>query len=113
MQFINQQSSTTMVYPQSQSTSLSQPPPLPIELLPTSPQKSENNLSIEVHSLEMKYLEDDQLAAAIECDQQSQSSINTLPQTTQVVDKSLSFGSEEYLRRYGLFKNTNRDENDL
>jgi hypothetical protein len=112
MQFINQQSSTTTVYPQSQSASVSQPPPLPIEPLPTSPQKSENNLSIEVHSLEMKYLEDDQLAVAIECDRQSQTSINALPQTAQVVDKSLSFGTEEYLQRYGLFTDSNRDEND-
>jgi hypothetical protein len=38
MQFINQQSSITTVYPQSQST------PLSTELLPTSPQKFENNL---------------------------------------------------------------------
>jgi hypothetical protein len=98
MQFINQQSSTTTVYPQSQP-SISSPPPPPTELLPTSPQKSENNLSIEVHGLEMKYLEDDQLAVAIECDRQSQ--------TPQIVDKSLSFGTQEYLRRYGLFTDSN------
>jgi len=96
MQFINQESSTTTVYPQSQSAP---PPPPPVELLPTSPQKSENNLSIEVHGLEMKYLEDDQLVAAIECDRQSQ--------TSQIVDKSLSFRTEEYLQRYGLFMNSN------
>jgi hypothetical protein len=97
MQFINQESSTTTVYPQSQSAP-SVPPPQ-TELVLTSPQKSENNLSIEVHGLEMKYLEDDQLAVAIECDRQSQ--------TPQVIDKSLSFGTQEYLKRYGLFNNSN------
>ncbi|CAF3645637.1 unnamed protein product [Rotaria sordida] len=102
MQFINQQSSTTTVYPQSVPTS-----PPPIERLPTSPQKSENNLSIEVHSLEMKYLEDDQLAVAIECDRQSQKTLDVLPQTSQIVDKSLSFETQEYLRRYGLFTDSN------
>ncbi|CAF3907095.1 unnamed protein product [Rotaria sp. Silwood2] len=103
MQFINQQSSTTTVYPQSQSISTSSPP---IEL-PTSPHKSENNLSIEVHSLEMKYLEDDQLAVAIECDRQSQKTLNVLPQTSQIVDKSLSFETQEYLRRYDLLTDSN------
>jgi hypothetical protein len=93
MQFINQQSSTTTVYPQSQSV------PSSTELLLTSPQKSENNLSVEVHGLEMKYLEDDQLAVAIECHQPSQ--------TPEIIDKSLSFGTEEYLQRYGLFTDSN------
>lgn len=66
--------STTTVYPQSQPTPPSHPPPPPLsslttELLPTSPLRSEKSLSIEVHGLEMKYREDDQLAVAIECDQ--------------------------------------------
>jgi hypothetical protein len=100
MQFINQQSSTTTVYPQSQPTSPPPPPPPPPPpSLPTSPPRSENSLSIEVHGLEMKYLEDDQLAAAIECDRQSQ--------TPPVADKSLSFGTQEYLERYGLFTDSN------
>ena len=93
MQFINQQSSTTTVYPPSQSV------PPPTESLPISPPRSENSLSVEVHGLEMKYLEDEQLAAAIEYDQQSK--------TPEVVDKSLSFGTQEYLQRYGLFTDTN------
>ncbi len=103
MQFINQQSSITTVYPQSQPPPPPPPPPppLPAELLPTSPPRSENSLSIEVHGLEMKYLEDDQLAVAIECDRQSQS------QTPQIVDKSLSFETQEYLQRYGLFTDSN------
>lgn len=87
MQFINQQSSTTTLYPPS------------TESLPISPPRSENSLSVEVHGLEMKYLEDDQLAAAIECNQQSQ--------TPQAADKSLSFGTQEYLQRYGLFTDAN------
>lgn len=87
MQFINQQSSTTTLFPPS------------TESLPISPPRSENSLSVEVHGLEMKYLEDDQLAAAIECDRQSQ--------TPPVADKSLSFGTREYLQRYGLFTDTN------
>jgi hypothetical protein len=91
MQFINQQSSTTTVYPQSV--------PASTELVITSPQKSENNLSIEVHGLEMKYLEDDQLADAIECHRESK--------TPEIVDKSLSFGTEEYLQRYGLLTDSN------
>ena len=95
MQFINQQSSTTTLYPPSQSTLL----PPATESLPISPPRSENSLSVEVHGLEMKYLEDDQLAAAIECNQQSQ--------TPQVGDKTLSFGTQEYLQRYGLFTDTN------
>jgi len=88
MQFINQESSTTTVYPQSQSTSVPN----------DSPPRSDNSLSIEVHGLEMKYLEDDQLAAAIECGQQSQ--------TPRSVDKSLSFGTQDYLQKYGLFAQT-------
>ncbi|CAF1532840.1 unnamed protein product, partial [Rotaria magnacalcarata] len=95
MQFINQRSSTTTLFSQPQS-------------LHTSPQKSENNLSIEVHGLEMKYLEDDQLAVAIECDRKAQKSLNVLPETSQIVDKSLSFESKEYLRRYDLFTDSNR-----
>ncbi|CAF2993099.1 unnamed protein product [Rotaria socialis] len=95
MQFINQRSSTTTLFSQSQS-------------LHTSPQKSENNISIEVHGLEMKYLEDDQLAVAIECDRKAQKSLNILPETSQIVDKSLSFESKEYLRRYDLFTDSNR-----
>ncbi len=103
MQFINQQSSTTTVYPQTQLT-----PPPPNDLLPTSPQKSENNLSIEVHGLEMKYLEDEQLAAAIECDRQSQTTLNKLPPTSQFADITLSFETQEYLRRYGLLTDPNK-----
>jgi hypothetical protein len=102
MQFINQQSSTTTVYPQAQLT------PPPNDLLPTSPQKSENNLSIEVHGLEMKYLEDEQLAAAIECDRQSQATLNKLPPTSQFADITLSFETQEYLRRYGLLTDPNK-----
>lgn len=102
MQFINQESSTTTVCPQTKAPpsplppSTSQAPAPSVESLLTSPPKSENNLSIEVHGLEMKYLEDDQLAAAIEFDRQSQS------QTPRSVDKSLSFGTQDYLQRYGL-----------
>ena len=103
MQFINQQSSTTTVCPQSQSVPTFPSPPSTAEHFPTSPQQSENNLSIEVHGLEMKYLEDDQLAIAIECDRQSQTLLNTLPQSSQNIDKSLSFETQEYLRRYNLF----------
>jgi D-serine deaminase-like pyridoxal phosphate-dependent protein len=51
----------------------------------------------------MKYLDDDQLAVAIECDRQSQRTGTVLPQTSQNVEKSLSFSTEEYLQRYGLF----------
>lgn len=101
MQFINQQSSTTTVIPQAQLASPPPPLPSPAELL-VSPQKSENNLSIEVHGLEMKYLEDDQLAVAIECDRQSKS--------PQIVNKSLSFGTKEYLQRYGLFNESNTSQ---
>ncbi|CAF4965531.1 unnamed protein product, partial [Rotaria socialis] len=35
----------------------------------------------------MKYLEDDQLAVAIECDRKAQKSLNILPETSQIVDK--------------------------
>lgn len=95
MQFINQRSSTTTLYSQSQSVH-------------TSPQKSENNLSIEVHGLEMKYLEDDQLAVTIECDRQTPKSLNRLSEPSQIVDKSLSFETKEYLQRYDLFTDSNR-----
>jgi hypothetical protein len=87
MQFINQESSTTTVYP------------------PTSSQK---DLSMEVHGLEMKYLEDDQLAVAIECDRQSVTPLKTSQQSPQIFDKSVSLGTQEYFEKYGILNDSNR-----
>ncbi|CAF3977681.1 unnamed protein product [Adineta steineri] len=101
MQFINQESSTKTVYPQPQFALL------PNGNLPISPQKSENNLSIEVQNLEMKYLEDYQLSAAIEYDRQPQTTSPIPPETPRTTDKSLSFETQEYLQRYGLFTDSN------
>jgi hypothetical protein len=111
MQIINQQSSTTTVYPPAPPPP---PPPAPStplsSFIPSSNQQSENDLSIEVRSLAMKYLEDDQLAVAIEYDRQSSTSPSTVRQSPQVFDKSMSFATQKYFEKYGILSGSNRQQ---
>jgi hypothetical protein len=119
MQIINQQSSTTTVYPPV--------PPLPPatatplnDPISSSNQQSENDLSIEVRSLQMKYLDDDQLAIATDYDQQSPTS-SSIAQSPQIFDKNMSFATQKYFQKYNILSGSNRqqqcylssDENDL
>lgn len=119
MQFFNQQSSITTVYP---PTSVQPIPTTPARAqAPPSNHQSENDLSIEVRSLAMKYLEDDQLALAIEYDRQSPTPPSTVRQSPQAFDKSMSFATQKYFEKYGIVSGSNRqqqyyissDENDL
>jgi len=119
MQIINQQSSTTTVYPPvpplppAPATPLSDP-------ISSSNQQSENDLSIEVRSLQMKYLDDDQLAIATDYDQQSPTS-SSIAQSPQIFDKNMSFATQKYFQKYNILSGSNRqqqcylssDENDL
>ena len=124
MQIINQQSSTTTVYP---PVPTSQPPSSPAsttpprDLIPSSNQQSENDLSIEVRSLQMKYLDDDQLAIASDYDRQSPTPPSTVRQSPQIFDKNMSFATQKYFQKYNILAGFNReqqyflssDENDL
>ena len=116
MQFFNQQSSITTVYPPASIAPVPSTPPISS----SSNQPSENDLSIEVRSLAMKYLEDDQLAVAIEYDRQSPTPPNTVRQSPQAFDKSMSFATQKYFEKYGILSGTSRqqqyyvsDENDV
>jgi hypothetical protein len=93
MQIINQQSSTTTVYPP-----VPPPPPPPVSAPATSlsgltssssNQQSENDLSIEVRSLQMKYLDDDQLTISNDYDQYSSTPPSTIRQSPQIFDKNI------------------------
>lgn len=126
MQIINQQSSTTTVYPQV-------PPslPLPVPSTPATPlstgvissscQQSESDLSIEVRSLQMKYLDDDQLAIATDYDRQSPTPPSTVRQSPQIFDKNMSFATQKYFQKYNILSDLNHqqqtylssDDNDL
>ncbi len=116
MQIINQQSSTTTVYP-----------PIPPLLPPPSPaaapatslsgltssssnQQSENDLSIEVRSLQMKYLDDDQLASSNDYDRQSPTPPSTVRQSPQIFDKNMSFATQKYLQKYNIVSGSNRQQ---
>ncbi|CAF0732215.1 unnamed protein product [Didymodactylos carnosus] len=86
MQIINQQSTT--LYQQQQQQQQQQQP----VQLQTPPK--ENDLSFEVRSIAMKYLEDDQLV-------QYSNQCQIQPQQ-QSYDKGLSFATQKYLEKYGL-----------
>ncbi|CAF0833886.1 unnamed protein product, partial [Didymodactylos carnosus] len=92
MQIINQQS-TTLYQQQQQSTQPSTP-------------TNENDLSLEVRSLAMKYLEDDQLVQYSNQRQTQQQQYHYAPneqqQQQQPFDKGLSFATQKYLEKYGL-----------
>lgn len=141
MQIINQQSSTTTVYPSVTSSVVaapSLPPPPPPPSLPQQPaslpstpissgltsssnQHSESDLSIEVRSLQMKYLDDDQLALANDYDRQSPTPPSTVRQSPQIFDKNMSFATQKYFQKYNILTGFNRqqqnylssDDNDL
>ncbi|CAF0961196.1 unnamed protein product [Rotaria magnacalcarata] len=135
MQIINQQSSTTTVYPPvppsiappAPSSSSSALPtsvpstPLSSGLISSSNQQSENDLSIEVRSLQMKYLDDDQLAIATDYDRQSPTPPSTVRQSPQSFDKNMSFATQKYFQKYNIVTGYNRqqqnylssDDNDL
>jgi hypothetical protein len=119
MQIINQQSSTTTVYPP--VPPLPSAPATPLnDPISSSNQQSENDLSIEVRSLQMKYLDDDQLAIATDYDQQSPTS-SSIAQSPQIFDKNMSFATQKYFQKYNILSGSNRqqqcylssDENDL
>ncbi|CAF1174960.1 unnamed protein product [Adineta steineri] len=123
MQIINQQSSTTTVYPPV--------PPLPASLpasatplndhISSSNQQSETDLSIEVRSLQMKYLDDDQLAIANDYDRQPSTPSSIISQSPQVFDKNMSFATQKYFQKYNILSGVNHqqqcylssDENDF
>ncbi|CAF0980146.1 unnamed protein product [Rotaria sordida] len=128
MQIINQQSSTTTVYPPvppslpSSSTSLPSTPQNGALISSSSNQQSENDLSIEVRSLQMKYLDDDQLAITTDYDRQSPTPPNTVRQSPQIFDKNMSFATQKYFQKYNILSGFNRqqqqhylssDDNDL
>ncbi|CAF1023409.1 unnamed protein product [Adineta ricciae] len=134
MQIINQQSSTTTVYPPALPTSLPPAPtssssaptptaatPLNDLISPSHPQ-SETDLSIEVRSLQMKYLDDDQLAIANDYDHHSPAPSSILSsQSPQIFDKNMSFATQKYFQKYNILTGFNRqqqcylssDENDI
>ena len=58
----------------------------------------------------MKYLEDDQLAVAIEYDRQSPTPPSTVRQSPQAVDKSMSFAVQKYFEKYGIVSGSNRQQ---
>ncbi len=112
MQIINQQSSTTTVYPPA-------PPPPPPTFAPTtslsgltssSTQQSESDLSIEVRSLQMKYLDDDQLANSNDDDRQSPTPPSTVRQSPQIFDKNMSFATQKYFQKYNILSGYNRPQ---
>ena len=121
MQFFNQQSSITTVYPPASIAPVPSTPTTNAGSMHSSNQPSENDLSIEVRSLAMKYLEDDQLAVAIEYDRQSPTPPSTVRQSPQTFDKSMSFATQKYFEKYGIVSGNNRqqqyymssDENDV
>ncbi|CAF0759298.1 unnamed protein product [Rotaria sp. Silwood1] len=128
MQIINQQSSTTTVYPPVPPSLPPPPPPTSIPstsqndaLISSSNQPSENDLSIEVRSLQMKYLDDDQLAIATDYDRQSPTPPSTVRQSPQIFDKNMSFATQKYFQKYNILSGYNRqqqhylssDDNDL
>lgn len=128
MQIINQQSSTTTVYPPVPSVPLPVPPPplvtptasAPIITEPASPvncatsltstQQSENDLSIEVRSLQMKYLDDDQLAHSNDYDRHSPTPPSTVRQSPQIFDKNMSFATQKYFQKYNILSGYNRPQ---
>ena len=110
MQFFNQQSSTTTVIPPVQAPIVSESPTPSNGHRSLSNQQSENDLSIEVRSLAMKYLEDDQLAVAIENDRHSPTPPSTVRQSPQVFDKSMSFATQKYFEKYGIISGSNRQQ---
>ena len=110
MQFFNQQSSTTTVIPPVQAPMVSESPTRSNRHSSLSNQPSENDLSIEVRSLAMKYLEDDQLAVAIENDRQSPTPPSTVRQSPQVFDKSMSFATQKYFEKYGIISGSTRQQ---
>jgi len=128
MQIINQQSSTTTVYPSVSSVPLPGPPPplatptasAPIVTEPASPvncatslastQQSDNDLSIEVRSLQMKYLDDDQLANSNDYDRQSPTPPSTVRQSPQTFDKNMSFATQKYFQKYNILSGCNRPQ---
>lgn len=121
MQFFNQQSSITTVYPPASIAPVPSTPTTNAASMHSSNQPSENDLSIEVRSLAMKYLEDDQLAVSIEYDRQSPTPPSTVRQSPQAFDKSMSFATQKYFEKYGIVSGNNRqqqyymssDENDV
>lgn len=118
MQIINQQSSTTTVYPPVPPPP--PPPPAPPTSVPetslngltssSSNQQSENDLSIEVRSLQMKYLDDDQLTISNDYDRQSPTPPNTVRQSPQIFDKNMSFATQKYLQKYNIVSGYNRQQ---
>lgn len=124
MQIINQQSSITTVYPPVASVPLPVPPSpsasVPIVSEPTTPlkaltsststQQSENDLSIEVRSLQMKYLDDDQLALSNDYDRQSPTPPSTVRQSPQIFDKNMSFATQKYFQKYNIVSGYNRPQ---
>jgi hypothetical protein len=114
MQIINQQSSTTTVYPP-----VPPPPPPPVSAPATSlsgltssssNQQSENDLSIEVRSLQMKYLDDDQLTISNDYDQYSSTPPSTVRQSPQIFDKNMSFATQKYFQKYNILSGSNRQQ---
>ena len=122
MQIINQQSSTTTVYPPAAtaaaSSSVASIPPSSTSASATSindvtrssNHQSENDLSIEVRSLQMKYLDDDQLAITNDDDRQSPTPPSTVRQSPQIFDKNMSFATQKYLQKYNLISGYNRQQ---
>ena len=122
MQIINQQSSTTTVYPPVPPPSVPPlpPPPVPPASVPptslsgltssSSTQQSENDLSIEVRSLQMKYLDDDQLAISNDYDRQSPTPPSTVRQSPQIFDKNMSFATQKYFQKYNIVSGYNRPQ---
>ena len=114
MQIINQQSSTTTVYPPVPPLPPPLPPPAPSTpvngLTSSSTHQSENDLSIEVRSLQMKYLDDDQLAVATDYDRQSIGSPSTARQSPQIFDKNMSFATQKYFQKYNISSGMNRQQ---
>ena len=114
MQIINQQSSTTTVYP---PTAASVPPPSTSasatsinDVNTSSNHQSENDLSIEVRSLQMKYLDDDQLAISNDDDRHSPTPPSTVRQSPQIFDKNMSFATQKYLQKYNIISGYNRQQ---
>jgi hypothetical protein len=96
------------------------PPPLPAPvsapvtslsgLTSSSNQQSENGLSIEVRSLQMKYLDDDQLAISNDYDRQSPTPPSTVRQSPQIFDKNMSFATQKYFQKYNILSGYNRQQ---
>ncbi len=112
MQIINQQSSTTTVYPPvlPAPPSISATTPSVSGLTSSSTQQSESDLSIEVRSLQMKYLDDDQLAISNDDDRQSPTPPSTVRQSPQIFDKNMSFATQRYFQKYNIVSGYNRPQ---